>query len=130
MNDNQGFLSLFRKIVAKQVLDRDQGTITAELCCPADYPAFAGHFPGQPVLPAVIQLVVVRMLAAELLQVSLETVKTGRMKFKGMIQPDEMIQVRVAVKEIDDGQWNAVFKLTRLESVVATGSILFKLRQV
>lgn len=130
MNDNQELLPLFGKIVDKQVVDRDQGTISAELCCPADFPAFDGHFPGQPVLPAVMQLVVVRMLAARLLQAPLETVKTGKMKFKGMIQPDEQVRVQVAVEEIDDGQWKAVFKLARLESVVATGSILFKLRQV
>ena len=125
MNDNQGFLPLFRKIVAKRVFDRDQGTISAELSCPPDFPAFAGHFPDQPVLPAVMQLLVVRMLAAELLQAPLETVRTGKMKFKGMIQPDEKIQIRVAVDKID-GQWHTVFKLSKLESVVSSGDIYFK----
>ena len=128
MNDNQGVLPLFRKIIAKRVLDREQGTISAELCCPPDFPAFVGHFPGQPVLPAVMQLVVVRMLAAELVQAPLETVKIGRMKFKGMIQPDEKIQIRVAVDKID-GQWHTVFKLSKLESVVSSGDIYFKGRQ-
>ena len=129
MNGNHEFLPLFGKIVDKQVVDRDQGTISAELCCPADFPAFDGHFPGQPVLPAVMQLVVVRMLVAKLLQAPLETVRTGKMKFKGMILPNEIVQIQVTVEKID-GLWNAVFKLTKPESVVATGSILFKLRQV
>ncbi len=127
MNDNHQSLSLFRQVVAKQVLDRDQGTITAELCCPADFPAFDGHFPGQPVLPAVIQLVVVRMLAAELLQVPLETVKTGRMKFKGMVQPGERIQVQVSLEKVDD-QWLAAFKLSKPEADVSSGTIIFKAR--
>ncbi|MEN8134599.1 MAG: hypothetical protein ABFS18_03555 [Thermodesulfobacteriota bacterium] len=128
MNDNPDFLPLFGEIVDKQVIDREQGTISAELRCPADFPAFDGHFPGQPVLPAVMQLVVVRMLAEELLQVPLDTVKTGKMKFKGMILPDEVVQIRVAVEKID-GLWNGVFKLSKSESVVATGSILFRPRQ-
>jgi len=77
MNGDHECLPFFGKIVDKQVVDRDQGTISAELCCPADFPAFDGHFPGQPVLPAVMQLVVVRMLVAKLLQAPLETVRTG-----------------------------------------------------
>ena len=129
MNDSHELLPLFRKVVDQLVFDRDQGTISAELCCPADFPAFDGHFPGQPVLPAVMQLVVVRMLAGELLQVPLEMVETGKMKFKGMIQPDEVILVKVDVEKID-GQWRAVFKLAKPDSVVATGSVLFKQRQV
>jgi len=129
MNGNHEFLPLFGKIVDKQVVDRDQGTISAELCCPADFPAFDGHFPGQPVLPAVMQLVVVRMLVAKLLQAPLETVRTGKMKFKGMIKPNEIAQTQVTVDKIDS-LWNAVFKPNKPESVVATGSILFKLRQV
>jgi 3-hydroxymyristoyl/3-hydroxydecanoyl-(acyl carrier protein) dehydratase len=128
MNDSHEFLSLFRKIVDKRIFDRDQGTISAELCCPVDFPAFDGHFPGQPVLPAVMQLVVVRMLVGELLQVPLETVKTGKMKFKGMVVPDEVVQVRVAVEKSDD-LWNGVFKLSKPDSVVSSGSILFRQRQ-
>lgn len=127
MNDNHQSLSLFRQVIAKQLFDRGQGTITAELCCPADFPAFTGHFPGQPVLPAVMQLVVVRVLAAELLQVPLETVKTGRMKFKGMIQPDETIQVQVTLEKVAD-QWHAAFKLSKLESVVSSGTIIYEAR--
>lgn len=113
-----------RAALDKQVFDRDQQTVAAELCCPVDFPAFAGHFPEQPVLPAVMQLLVVRILAADLLQIPLKPVRTGKMKFKGIIRPDEMIQVRVVLVKIGE-QWQADFELKNLGSLVSTGNILF-----
>jgi len=118
-------LEIFRQVVDKLELDRERGTVSAEFCCPADFPAFTGHFPGQPVLPAVMQLVFVRMLAGDLLQTELQPVRTGRMKFKGMISPDQMINIHITLEKRDE-QWNAVFKLKRAESVVASGTVLFR----
>jgi 3-hydroxyacyl-[acyl-carrier-protein] dehydratase len=117
-----------RAALDKQVFDRDQQTVAAELCCPVDFPAFAGHFPEQPVLPAVMQLLVVRMLGADLLQIPLEPVRTGKLKFKGMIRPDERIQVRVTLALIAD-RWQADFRLKNRESIVSTGTIFFTTRQ-
>ena len=120
-------LPLLREVITKQVFDRELGAVSAELNFPPDFAAFAGHFPGQPVLPAVIQLVVVRVLAGKLLQVPLEMVKTGRMKFKGMIKPDEVVQVQVTLSKID-GQWHAAFKLSKLDVAVSSGTIIFAAR--
>ncbi|MBU0483431.1 MAG: hypothetical protein KKB30_02820 [Proteobacteria bacterium] len=128
MSDKLACLSFLREVIGKQVFNRELLTISAELCFPADFPAFDGHFPGQPVLPAVIQLVVVRMLAGDLLQMPLTTVKTGSMKFKGMIMPTERISIKVVLKKIDS-HWQADFALSKLESDVASGNILFKKRQ-
>jgi len=118
-------LAVFRQVVDKVELDRDLGTVSAEFCCPADFPAFTGHFPGQPVLPAVMQLVFVRMLAGDLLQTELDPVRTGRMKFKGMIKPDEIINIQVSLEKSDE-QWHVAFKLKKLQSVVSSGTVLFK----
>ncbi|MCA1766290.1 MAG: beta-hydroxyacyl-ACP dehydratase [Desulfobulbaceae bacterium] len=118
-------LPLFRSVVENPLCDRERGTVSAEFCCPADFPPFSGHFPGQPVLPAVIQLVFVRLLASDLLQTDLQTVGTGRMKFKGMIRPGERINIQVALEK--DGElWQALFKLKKMETVVTTGTIIFR----
>lgn len=128
MKDNHPSLPLFRDVVDKQIFARDQATVSAELCCPADFPAFAGHFPGQPVLPAVMQLVIVRMLAGDLLQVVLDTVKIGRIKFKGMIKPEERVQIEINMDK--SGQyWDAVFKLKKAGELVTSGNITFRTRQ-
>lgn len=125
MSDEHKCPAWFHRVIAKPVVNRAQGTISAELCCPADFPAFAGHFPGQPVLPAVMQLVVVRLLAGELLQRPLDPIKTDRLKFKGMIQPNETINVQVHLEKVA-GDWHAAFKLRRIDAVVSAGTILFK----
>jgi 3-hydroxymyristoyl/3-hydroxydecanoyl-(acyl carrier protein) dehydratase len=46
------------------------------------------------------------------------------MKFKGMIRPEERIQVRLALAKIGE-QWQADFELRSVGSLVSTGNILF-----
>ncbi|MDF1576880.1 MAG: hypothetical protein RQ753_07350 [Desulfurivibrionaceae bacterium] len=127
MKCSDNSLDLFRKVVETRRFDRDRRTASAEFCCPADFPPFSGHFPGQPVLPAVIQLVFVRLIAADLLETDLEIVRTGRLKFKGMIMPDERINIRVELEKVAE-EWQAVFKLKKQKAVVAAGTIIFRVR--
>ena len=117
---------LFQKVISMIRFD-GQKQVVAELCCPADFPAFAGHFPGQPVLPAVIQLAVVRSLASDLLGRTLEPVRTARLKFKEMVAPGDLINVRVDIKK-EGKDWLSVFKLDHDGKTVSSGSVVFRER--
>lgn len=71
----------------------------------ADFPGFAGHFPGHPVLPAVVQvlsaqLVVERWLGRPLVMQQLE-----RAKFLRQVRPEESL--RVVCRERKSGVWDA-----------------------
>ena len=101
--------------------------VQAELCCPADFPAFNGHFPGQPVLPAVIQLAAIRSLTSELVGLELEPVRTGRLKFKGMVGPGDLINVRVDIRR-EGENWSSEFKMDHEGSTISSGSIIFRKR--
>lgn len=105
-------------------LVRAARTGTARLCCPAVFPGFAGHFPEAPVLPAVMQLLAVRLLAEALVENRLAPVKVERLKFKGMVSPDEVIRVRVSLKDCADGL-GAGFSLDREGTAIASGTIIF-----
>jgi 3-hydroxyacyl-[acyl-carrier-protein] dehydratase len=130
MSDNRQFPAWLRAVIDRRVMDLARGTVTAELCCPADFPAFAGHFPGQPVLPAVLQLLVVRMLAGDLLQMPLEPVATGKMKFKGMIGPGERVVIEVSLARLAE-LWQGVFKLRKAgTTVVSSGTVLYQARRI
>lgn len=118
-------LPLLQQVISKVQFDDQRRQVTAELCFPVDFPAFDGHFPAQPVLPAVIQLAVVRSLTADLLKRPLEPVRTKRLKFKGMVGPDDLVQVMVEVKEEEDN-WLAGFKLEHGGKVVSSGTIIFR----
>ena len=124
--DKQTSVTLLDKVISRVRFDNQQ-QVVAELCCSADFPAFAGHFPGKPVLPAVIQLAVVRSLTSDLLGRSLVPVRTGRLKFKGMVGPDDLILVRIDVKR-EGENWMSSFKLEQDGKRVSSGSLVFEER--
>ncbi len=106
-------------------VDRRAATATAQLCCPADFPGFAGHFPDQPVLPAVLQLLAVRLLAEYLLETPLAPVNADRLKFKGMVGPDETVNLRVTMRD-QSGPLKVEFSLDKAGAPIASGTLLFR----
>ena len=118
-------LSLLADVISRREFDYERLMVSADLCCPPDFAAFAGHFPGQPVLPAVIQLAVVRMLSAEMLNRPLQPEKTAKLKFKNMVRPDETVHVEVELKKVD-GRWRAGFRLKNKQKTIASGNLIFR----
>jgi len=53
------------------------------------HPIFSGHFPGQPVLPGVCMLEMVKEILEELLRQKLRISKGSQIKFLSMIPPDK-----------------------------------------
>ncbi|MBU0480827.1 MAG: hypothetical protein KKG47_06980 [Proteobacteria bacterium] len=103
----------------------DEGKVTARIKCPADFAAFDGHFPGQPVLPAVIQLAAVRILASSAAGIELEPVATEKLKFSAMVLPEEEINISLVMKKID-ACWEVRFRLSREGGKVSAGTILYR----
>ena len=89
-----------------------------------DFPCFQGHFPDQPILPGIIQMAAVRSLAIKALNQQLVPTTTGRIKFRGFIQPKERISITVNLKR-HQMTWRAVFRISRGNETVSTGRIDF-----
>ncbi len=89
-----------------------------------DFPCFQGHFPDQPILPGIIQMAAVRSLAIKALNQQLVPTTTGRIKFRGFIQPKERISINVNLKR-HQMTWMAVFRISRGNETVSTGRIDF-----
>lgn len=106
-------------------LARETDTATARLCCPANFPGFAGHFPDQPVLPAVLQLLAVRLLAESLLETELTPAGGDRLKFKGMVAPNEVVNLRVTLRD-QSGQLKGEFSLDKAGAPIASGTLIFQ----
>lgn len=85
---------------------------SATFVFPAGYPGFAGHFPGKPILPAIVQLAAVRYLAECAVGRRLTPRRYVKIKFKGVIVPGEQVSVSVALAGGPDG-WRGTFKLSR-----------------
>lgn len=89
------------------------------------FPGFAGHFPGAPLFSAIFQLTLVRLAAGFLLGRPLVPLRTGKVKFNGMVLPDEEVAVAVTLRLGTDG-WTVPFTITRREEKVASGSLTFR----
>jgi len=88
-------LSHCRHIRSQQAAE---GTEISAICrLPADLAPFAGHFPGRPILPAVLQLTLVRLLAARALGQSLLPLRVRRCKFNQVIGPEENVCLKITL---------------------------------
>lgn len=90
-----------------------------------DYPGFQGHFPDRPILPAIVQLAALRHLSECALGRNLLPTNYNKMKFKGMIRPDDRFIVTVNLAGDGTG-WRGNFSLTRPDGeAIATGIVEF-----
>ena len=67
------------------------------------FPGFSGHFPGDPILPAIVQLMTVVSFASEREGAPLRLAAVATAKFLSPIRPDEEVLVRYR-KVAEDGK--------------------------
>ena len=79
-----------------------EGGARFNFCFAADDPVFAGHFPGNPILPGVFQLELTRLAAESVLKRPLVLREISRAKFRLPISPSETIRVELKLTEKDD----------------------------
>ncbi len=66
---------------------------SAEFCFPSDFSGFQGHFPGNPVLPAIVQMAVLRFVVEQLLELPVNPIGHKKIKFKGVVRPMDTLDV-------------------------------------
>ena len=70
-----------------------EGNIRARAVVPADSPWFSGHFPGNPILPAIAQLAIVFDMIQESTGRKQDPGAVKRVKYRRIIRPGEAIHV-------------------------------------
>ncbi len=60
-----------------------------------DFVGFAGHFPGYPILPAVLQALLAQMVAEQIVGKPLQFLALERAKFTQQLRPGDCIRVKV-----------------------------------
>lgn len=66
---------------------------------PLSFCGFDGHFPVMPVLPAIVQLGVVRAVCEKAMAIKLVPLSIEKTKFKGMVGPEDEIAVTILLNE-------------------------------
>lgn len=75
----------------------EEGKLSAVIHWNKAHPVFAGHFPGQPVVPGVCMLQLVEELLEQALGMSLQLKEAGNLKFLHVIDPSVHQVVNLAV---------------------------------
>jgi 3-hydroxyacyl-[acyl-carrier-protein] dehydratase len=75
------------------------GSTVFEFRFGSDNPTFAGHFPGQPILPGVFQLEMTRAAAEWVLHCSLDIREITKAKFLRPIMPHELVRLNLKCLE-------------------------------
>lgn len=68
-------------------------TAEAEIALPADHPAFAGHFPGRPILPGVVQLDWAVRLSAVAFDLPPLPARHVQVKFVNLVTPNQTLSL-------------------------------------
>ncbi|PTN38119.1 3-hydroxyacyl-ACP dehydratase [Desulfonatronum sp. SC1] len=97
--------------------------IRQDFSFPPDFVGFAGHFPGEPILPAVVQIGVGVVLVQTLLAKGtgpyrLKTVT--RAKFLRKLKPGETITVRCARRGPDGGAFDVALTVDQQQAAAFT----------
>ncbi len=98
------------------------GSITAETVIEADDPWFEGHFPGEPLLPAVAQLSLAWEAVRLLESPDAELAGFRRVKFKEMIRPGHRLTVTARPTSV--GKY--AFRMYCAGRLACTGSLVLR----
>lgn len=79
-----------------------EGSIVAEVQLNPDHEIFKGHFPGQPVVPGVCQVQIIKELIESVSGKSLQLKTADHVKFLSVIIPDKDIFITADIKYTDD----------------------------
>ena len=101
-------------------------SVSGLFCFSESLEFFPGHFPGQPVFPAFLQFVLVRLLVERTLDLALDIIEIGKTKFSSIIRPGEEVRVLIDIRETAD-DINAKFKIYCSDNLASTGIIIYRI---
>jgi 3-hydroxymyristoyl/3-hydroxydecanoyl-(acyl carrier protein) dehydratase len=91
-----------------------------DLVLPADHAAFAGHFPGQPILAGVLQIDWAMRFAARCFELDQTVAQNFQVKFRRMIGPNENLSLAL---RLDRLRSNVTFEYRIAGEIASSGKI-------
>lgn len=103
----------------------EPGAIGRRYCFEPDFLGFLGHFPGYPILPALVQLMTALTCAEELMGRPLAMDTVEKAKFVKEIQPGQEILV-LCRNRVISGRQGVEVRITAEDALVSSVSMTFK----
>ena len=83
---------------------------------PGNFSGYRGHFPGNPILPGIVQLSFVRRLAERRLGRSLRLAGVKRVKYLRLVTPDLPVTLTLTIEPGEtEGTWSANASLVNVD---------------
>lgn len=102
-------------------MDDTPEALVLDLEVPADLVYFQGHFPGEPVLPGVIELLWAQMYAAKWLGCPPGFRHMDRVKFTSLIRPRDRLRLEIVPLA---GQRGVAYRYVRDGTAVGSGQLI------
>ena len=84
-------------------LRQTEQTVECTVRFQPDHAIFGGHFPGQPVVPGVCTMAIIKALLEQALGRSLQLAEAGAVKFLQLLLPQHRPQAQLSWREAAEG---------------------------
>jgi len=95
---------LIKELYSIQSFTKTDGSVEASVKLNKDHEVFKGHFPGNPIMPGVCSIQLVKELTEKALNKALFLSVVSNVKFMAIINPNENETIRLTldISEVDD----------------------------
>jgi len=97
------------------------GSGSQQFCPTADFIGFNGHFPGYPILPAMLQVLFGILVSERILEKKLTLKKLDKAKFMAQIKPEETIVVTSKITQTSPGETGTETGIKAKVTITAAG---------
>ncbi|MDP2723745.1 MAG: hydroxymyristoyl-ACP dehydratase [Bacteroidales bacterium] len=110
--------------------DASDQHLEATLLFNPDHEVYLGHFPGQPVVPGVIQLQIVKELFEQHLKRKLKLVSMAQAKFLMIIVPDKQVAlISISYKQTDEGSFQVDASISSHQETATKLKAIYRLSE-
>jgi 3-hydroxyacyl-[acyl-carrier-protein] dehydratase len=103
-------------------------SIAQSFCFPPEFIAFRGHFPGNPLLPAFVQIRMAQVMLESAAQAPLQLARIDNAKFREPLPPGQSVRVHCDLERTPNNHKAAV-TLMVLDRRIATFHLTFRLAE-
>ncbi|MBN1157766.1 MAG: hypothetical protein JXA61_00150 [Bacteroidales bacterium] len=99
---------LMNDLYFPELTGKEEGRVTATIRLRENHDIFKGHFPGNPILPGVCLIQIIKELMGEALKKQLQLTEAGNIKYLAFINPhvNNTLNIEIQYKTNEEGEFS------------------------
>jgi len=108
--------------IRQLILNPEKSILSAEIELNRHHPVFEGHFPGNPILPGVCTVQIIKELLEEAFHKPLMLKRARNIKYLGFVNPDSVsvLNFAIALIQAENNMIGCSANITARETVVCS----------